>query len=325
MADTARPVGPVAGHTPISLDDVDHRMHHLIGQANNTPARDAALYHLSTGGHRMRARLALASAAAWLDESDAIAAAAACELLHNASLVHDDISDGDRLRRGHATVAARFGNDVALCAGDLLLTAAFEAASEIVHPATARSLSRAMARCAGRVIGGQSLELAHTSPPARVGFRDYLRATRDKTAPLIEVAIGAGLAAAPRPLGDLTPGHRYEEHAVRRLAEAIGLAYQILDDLDDLGETMPPSDEAARLHALHAWWHHQPPGQAATPARAVRTRQRCLHHVEAALQRAERLSKLLPGDLAAAVHALTRRLTAKAQAHRQYPPRANGE
>ena len=290
----------------------------LIQNLNTSPAREAALYHLNTGGHRMRARLALASAAGWLDGNDAIAAAAACELLHNASLIHDDISDRDTYRRGQPTVAARYGDDVALCAGDLLLTAAFQAAASIGHAEAARQLTSAMARCAARVIGGQSVELERSEGEWPVGFRTYLQATRDKTAPLIEAALCVGSDAMGGAKAARTPD-------LRGLAESIGLAYQILDDLDDLGDSnlvAPATDRL--LHPLHAWWHHRPwPRQSGTET-ATPTRHRCLRHVEAALARAERLTADLSAPLAESVRELTGQLTQKAKAYRDQALPLNG-
>ena len=288
--------------TPPNLDHVDQFMLELISGMSATPARDAAIYHLRTGGNRMRARLALASGAGRLDAQDTIAAAAACELLHNASLVHDDISDGDHCRRGKPTVCAVYGNDIALCAGDMLLASAFRAASRIDDAATARRLSAHLAEYAGRVIGGQSIELAgRQAAPAQYRFADYLRATREKTAPLIELALNAGTSRAD--------GGGHAPALGRAVAEAIGLAYQILDDLDDLAG-LTAGAWPGQLHALHAGWHHQPPGASDDLAA---TRRRSLRHVRAALGRAARLSGQLPAPLAADVAALIERLTAKAQ------------
>jgi len=84
MADTTRDFSAGAEPMTARLEAVDQQMVRIIQSLNSTPARDAALYHLETGGHRMRARLALASTADWNRHDDAVLAAAACELLHNA-------------------------------------------------------------------------------------------------------------------------------------------------------------------------------------------------------------------------------------------------
>ena len=289
-----------------TLAQVDQYMIDMIASTGATPAREAALYHLNTGGSRMRAQLGLASATVRLNTNDAIAAAAACELLHNASLVHDDISDGDLLRRGALTVRSAYGAGIALCTGDLLFSAAFHAASDITDPMTSLHLTRSMAQAAARVIGGQSIELAHekaTDIPTR---HEYLMATRAKTAPLIELPISVGL------LDEATDSAARQRCTA--LAQAIGLAYQILDDLDDL----PPfaaDATAPQPHGLHAWWHHQP--MAATPNHE-RTIARCLWHANAALTRANRLAASLPTPLNRCVDTLIDKLTSKAQREPTY-------
>ena len=298
---------------PPMLLRVDQFMVDLVSGLPATPARSAAIYHLQTGGHRMRAKLALASGADRLNAQDNIAAAAACELLHNASLVHDDISDRDEYRRGKPTVRALHGNDVALCAGDLLLTSAFRAASSIDDAETARRLTAFMAEHAGRVIGGQSVELAGKRSPAPHGVAEYLRATREKTSPLIELALNVGIATPDRA--------RYSPALSRAVAEAIGLAYQILDDMDDL-QDLAPEQAAKCLHSLHAWWHHQPPGRSGDIACV---HGRCLRHAHAALARGARLGARLPDPLSHDVAELIERLAGKAsQIARTSPPVPEG-
>lgn len=273
-----------------SVQSVDQLMIDCLAGMRATPARDAATYHLQTGGHRMRAKLALASSAAGqMDAGDSAAVAAACELLHNASLVHDDIADGDQYRRGHRSVRALYGDDIALCAGDLLMSAAFQMTARVQTPLIAQRLTGVMADTATRVIGGQSVELAGRDGSPDIGTLDYLSATRQKTAPLIELAINAGVIHRDDGPYTLEDG--------RRLAEAIGLAYQILDDLDDLKIVNRPE----ALHPLHAWWHH-------------RSGARCLGHVRAALGRATRLADRLPEPLAGNVFELIQRLSAQSQA-----------
>lgn len=287
--------------TTFSLQAVDQYMIAAVSDMGATPAQEAALYHLHTGGHRMRSRLALASGATRLNNTDSIAAAAACELLHNASLVHDDITDGDLYRRGSLTVRSRSGTGVALCTGDLLMTAAFNAATDLSDAAASQRLVRTMARTASRVIGGQSIELADDAIGQVPNRRDYLVATRAKTAPLIELPLSVGLADAP--------SDGFNPRVCREIAEAIGLAYQILDDLDDLRQDTSESPAPA-LHALHAWWHHQRPGAGAEP---LVVQQRCLAHVRAALSRADRLARALPEPLMGCVAGLIESLERKAE------------
>ena len=277
--------------TDVMLEKVDHFMVDALFDLDDTPAREAGLYHLQTGGSRMRAKLALASASLRLDISDAVAAASACEFLHNASLIHDDISDRDLFRRGHQTVWAKYGPDVALCAGDLFLAAAFKAATSVKQADVAQQITQSLAEHAARVIGGQSVELATPSQSRYWRVREYLDATQRKTAPLIELAIEIGG----------TPS--------RPLAEALGLAYQILDDLDD----QPSGSSANKIdppHGLHAMWHHR---SRVRPTDAQWAHKRCLKHVDAALARAERLNQSMPEPLASEISNLSNQLAQKAR------------
>ncbi|MEO1336111.1 MAG: polyprenyl synthetase family protein, partial [Myxococcota bacterium] len=117
--------------------------------------------HLFTGGKRLRAKLALASLDALDGPSEAaIPWAAACELLHNATLVHDDLQDGDPVRRGRFAVWVRHGQAQAINAGDLLLMLPFIALEHVPANDSVRwQLSRAIARRAEQTVRGQSLEM----------------------------------------------------------------------------------------------------------------------------------------------------------------------
>ena len=124
-----------------SLEAVEICMHSavfpegsLLGRAQVT-ARSAARYHLSAGGSRVRARLAVAaSLALGLSKADAVHIASCAELLHNASLVHDDIQDRDVIRRGQAAVWSKYGSNLAICTGDLLLSAAYSVLCRFSQP-----------------------------------------------------------------------------------------------------------------------------------------------------------------------------------------------
>lgn len=97
------------------------RFSHLETEHSNVV--EAAVYHLSTGGRRMRVQLCIhAGLAVGLSTENIVCLGAACELIHNASLIHDDIQDRDEYRRGKKTVWALYGQSIAICAGDLYLS-----------------------------------------------------------------------------------------------------------------------------------------------------------------------------------------------------------
>lgn len=183
--------------------------------------------HLATGGKRLRARLALAAVEALGGtRAPAVGWAAACELVHNATLIHDDLQDGDRVRRGHPTTWVRHGAAQAINAGDLLLMLPFLALDGVAAAGETRwGLSRAIARRAEATVRGQSLELDLLGG-RRTDPETWLRATEGKTGALLALPVeGAAL------MGGLSPD------AAARIAEEfvnIGVLFQIADDVLDL-------------------------------------------------------------------------------------------
>lgn len=200
----------------------------------------AAMRHgVLNGGKRLRPLLVLESAALFdADETAALRVAAALECVHCYSLVHDDLPamDDDDLRRGQPTVHKAFDEATAILAGDSLLTLAFDiVASEVTVLAADRKLTlvSALARAAGigGMAGGQALDLA--AERERPGEAGIVTLQAMKTGALIRFACEAGAIIAGASAADR-----------ERLAEfgsAIGLAFQLADDLLDLtadAETM---------------------------------------------------------------------------------------
>tara|TARA_R110001592_G_scaffold108031_1_gene302205 strand:+ start:1110 stop:2129 length:1020 start_codon:yes stop_codon:yes gene_type:complete len=301
-----------SNHT-LELDEVKALMLDTLQDVIQGPANNASQYQVRTGGSLLRARLALASCRSFeCSREYAIAAAAACELIHNASLVHDDLLDGDVLRRGQPTVWKRHGEGVALCAGDLLLCTAFAVAAGLDNAKHARALTHCLAAMASHVIVGQSIETAPEEPCAFPRFRAYLDASRAKTVPLIQLPLMAGAIA--------TNAEPKVRSTIKRFAEAVGLAYQIIDDLDDLTDMPEPErcvqSLAPTFHPFHAW-HHHAGRQADSPALRVH---RATRHALASLQRArrqlERLEQHLSRPITPTLAPLLMTLENKAQAHR---------
>lgn len=183
--------------------------------------------HLFTGGKRLRARLALDAVRALGGRAEtAVAWAAACELLHNATLVHDDLQDSDPMRRGHFTVWMRHGQPQAINAGDLLLMLPFIAVEHLpTDDANRWHLARAIARRAEQTVRGQSMEMALLGS-GQWGWESYAEAARGKTSALMTLPIhGAALLCGRTPAD------------AERLADAfkdVGLLFQIQDDVVDL-------------------------------------------------------------------------------------------
>jgi geranylgeranyl diphosphate synthase type II len=188
------------------------------------PLLAAAMRHaVFPGGARVRPRLALAVAAACGDDHPAAADAAACaiELLHCASLVHDDLPcfDDAATRRGRASVHAAFGEPLAVLAGDALIVLAFQVVAwgALAVPSRIGPLLLTVGQSVGMpngIVAGQAWE----SEP-KIDLAAYQRA---KTGALFGAATAAGATAAG---ADPLPW--------RALGEALGEAYQIADDLLD--------------------------------------------------------------------------------------------
>jgi geranylgeranyl pyrophosphate synthase len=241
--------------------------------AADMPARlhAAMRYSALGGGKRIRPALVYATgellgvAVAPLD-----AAAAAVEMIHVYSLIHDDLPamDDDDLRRGRPTCHRQFDEATAILAGDALQVLAFEALADApAGPAECVAMIRLLARASGTqgMAGGQAIDLGAVGRTLSTAEVEQMH--RRKTGALIEASVGLAAALAPA----LEAARR---DALGRFAAALGLAFQIVDDILDvegdprlLGKTVG-ADEArgkptypaaagmaaarARAAALHA-------------------------------------------------------------------------
>ncbi|PKN58289.1 MAG: hypothetical protein CVU56_06505 [Deltaproteobacteria bacterium HGW-Deltaproteobacteria-14] len=207
--------------------EVTRRLEESVGGADFIDS--AARYHLATGGKRLRALLPV-----WVcanlggDASDALDLGVGLELLHNATLVHDDLQDGDTLRRGQPTVWSRWGAAQAINVGDALF---FRGLARVASaPRGLAFVSQALDAMSG-VIGGQALEFQlqlPTSDPDHLApsLASWERMAAGKTAALFAACISAGVFAAGRDDGARV--------AAGRFGRRVGLLFQVQDDLLDL-------------------------------------------------------------------------------------------
>lgn len=174
------------------------------------------------GGKAIRPALALLAAAATGGPPEsAMPAATAVELVHNFSLLHDDVMDGDRTRRGRPTAWTVFGTAPAILAGDALLTAAFGVLAGSGRPAAGPGMEMLSAAVL-EMIGGQQTDMA-LEQRADVGQAECLAMAAGKTGALI------GAAAA---LGACFAGARPDQIThLRSFGEHLGVAFQHIDDL----------------------------------------------------------------------------------------------
>jgi geranylgeranyl pyrophosphate synthase len=201
------------------------RMLALTAQFGPTLGRHGA-ETIRAGGKRLRPLLVCLSSGVPVQESDAlIRAACAVELIHSATLVHDDVLDRADLRRGRPTVVASGGRLAATATGDLLFSRAFADLAAGGSVAAVRSLAAA----ARALAAGELLQRADAWDPAVTAER-YLERCRLKTAKLFRAACELGALAADAPADRVA--------ALGLFGESIGLAFQLFDDVLDV--TGPP-------------------------------------------------------------------------------------
>lgn len=181
------------------------------------------LAHAAAGrGKRLRARLTLLAAqAAGASGQNAERLAAAMELLHQATLMHDDVIDESRRRRHHPTLNARFGNQAAVLAGDLIFV---KAVSLLLAGRYSEAINAIVVRAATDVCIGEIQELKFQRDPAMTPAQ-YLEVAGKKTASLMAAACESGAASAGAPPALVSGLARY--------GREFGLAFQIQDDLLD--------------------------------------------------------------------------------------------
>ncbi len=193
--------------------------------------KQAMRYSALNGGKRVRATLVYAAAQAVCGNIPATADSVACalELIHAYSLVHDDLPamDDDDLRRGQPTCHIAFDEATAILAGDALQTLAFECIADSKLPAELRCeliLTLAHASGVAGMVAGQDMDLAAENRQISLDMLESLH--RHKT--------GALIAASVR-MGALLAGATQEQlQALARYAHAIGLAFQVQDDILDI-------------------------------------------------------------------------------------------
>ncbi|WP_028923749.1 polyprenyl synthetase family protein [Pseudonocardia acaciae] len=176
----------------------------------------------SGGGKGVRPALAtLSASAAGADPRVAVPGAIAVELVHNFSLLHDDVMDGDTQRRHRGTVWAVWGTPSAILSGDGLLALAVEVLLDEPTPAAARA-ARLIAETTRELVRGQTEDLAFERR-SDVPLSECLAMAGGKTGALLSAsaAIGAVLAGAPDQL----------VRALARYGTELGLAFQLVDDL----------------------------------------------------------------------------------------------
>lgn len=191
--------------------------------------QDAMEYSLMAGGKRLRPVLVLECCRLCGGDADkAIPFAAAVEMIHTYSLIHDDLPamDDDDMRRGRPTNHKVYGEATAILAGDALLTAAFEQLAKAdLPPQRIVEAVTCLSRCAGApgMVGGQVLDMAGEGRSLSIGELEQLQSL--KTGALISAAAQLGCIAAG--------GSAQQREKIVTYAQALGRAFQVRDDMLD--------------------------------------------------------------------------------------------
>jgi len=212
------------------LKTVETRLEALLPGEKQYPSRlhEAMRYAVFSGGKRFRCMLAMAACeACGRPAEEAVLPAAAIELIHSSSLVHDDLPalDNDEFRRGKLTVHRRYGETLAILVGDALLTLAFHVLAKVRPAQRGLDLLREISTAAGTygMIGGQVADLMTDKREMDLPMIEYINV--HKTGQLIKASAASGAIAAGA--DSRTYGR------ILKYGESVGLAFQTIDDLED--------------------------------------------------------------------------------------------
>jgi geranylgeranyl diphosphate synthase, type II len=218
-------------------ETADAALERLLPAATQHPTsiHQAMRHSVFAGGKRLRpilcmeaGRMLASSLPPGIDD-----VGAALEMLHTYSLIHDDLPalDNDDLRRGRPTCHKAFGEAIAILAGDALQTQAYEVLAQIACPAEARvAIIREIAHATGTIdgmIGGQVVDLEAEHKKPDLPTLEYIH--RSKTAALITASVVTG--------GLYAGANESQVARLRAFGQAIGLAFQIVDDVLDITQT----------------------------------------------------------------------------------------
>ena len=200
---------------------------YLNSKLNGNPKKlyDAAGHLIVNGGKRLRPYMAIRSCQILGGKSStAMISASAVEMVHNFTLVHDDIMDNDEMRHGVPTVHKKFGMPIAILAGDVLFSKAFQIISESkLSPNANTHLISRLAKACVDVCEGQLLDIKMADEKRIPTEKEYITMIGKKTAALFDVSCAMGAICATNKLKDISN--------LSTFGRNLGIAFQITDDL----------------------------------------------------------------------------------------------
>lgn len=185
----------------------------------------ASAHLIVNGGKRLRPYLVMKSCQMLGGSTkDALSAAAAIEMVHNFTLVHDDIMDNDEMRHGVPTVHTRFGMPLAILAGDVLFSKAFEMVSvdKVHNPKISSGLVSRLAKACVDVCEGQVLDIKMAEGKKIPTKSEYIAMIEKKTSALFEVSCAMGAICANSTQADVAN--------LASFGRNLGVSFQITDD-----------------------------------------------------------------------------------------------
>lgn len=236
--EATRPVW--AAHIQSELDLVESRLETAVDSDVST-ALDLSMHLFSAGGKRIRPALVIMSALASGSIDDGrllIDLAGATELIHTASLVHDDVVDETRERRGAVTATAKWGNKISVLGGDFLLAKAFSLLAGVGNMEVIRALSDVAVKMTESEILQASSEGDLSSWEAH-----YWRIIEDKTAAFMAACCECGAI--------LSGADQSSREALSRYGLHLGLAFQITDDVLDIAGDPAQTGKDAATDLMH--------------------------------------------------------------------------
>ena len=202
-------------------------------------------WHGRSEGKLIRSHLALSTGEALgVSTHTAIIWAVVCELIHSASLLHDDVCDSDEIRRGKVSVWKNFGIPAAICTGDYLIAESFRKITEIEQGWHQNILLGLLSGTVKEIVFGQSVDV--NSNFLGLGWQEYTKLATAKTSPLICLPI----------IGMFKCAELEEPYYInlRKLTDDLGLAYQIVNDLENIlineSSEIPTDIKFERVNAL---------------------------------------------------------------------------
>ncbi len=228
--------------------EVDEELEKILSARKGIPPKllESMRYSVFAGGKRVRPIMLIAATEA-VDGSRraALPTAAAIEMIHTYTLIHDDLPamDDDDMRRGLPTNHIKFGEATAILAGDALLTLAFEAIADplpeghITDPAVQLEVMRIITKAvgAGGTVGGQQMDIESEGKKGALDELELMH--RLKTGAMIRAAVECGAHIGEAEAGQL--------RAICAYGEKIGLAFQVIDDILDVEGSMEELGKSA--------------------------------------------------------------------------------